>query len=80
MFNLRAFLLEGIQRGLGRGGGEPEGRGVKKRLSKNPFYTVVLQREKLLSPSNLSAEATFLSFERENGEGGKERVARKVGK
>lgn len=36
---------------------------LKKRRPKNPFYSVALEREKLPPPPNLSAEATFVSFE-----------------
>lgn len=36
---------------------------LKKRLPKNPFYTIALQREKLPLPPNLSSEDTFVSSE-----------------
>lgn len=58
-FNLRVLLLREIQRRLQ--GAEPQG--VKKRLPKNPFYTVALHREQLPAPPNPSEQSTFVSFE-----------------
>lgn len=47
------------------------GKGVKKRLPKNPVYTVALQRQELPPPPNLPAKATFVSFDKWRRGGGK---------
>lgn len=58
-FQSTGFARPGGTKKLGEEG--PEGKGVKKRLPPNPFYTVALQREELPPPPNLPAEATFVS-------------------
>lgn len=78
MFNLRAFLLEGIQRGLGGWGARAEvlKSGFPKISStqsfckeKSSYSLQIFPRKPLSCPSRGRMER-----------GGKERVARKVGK